>query len=176
MSAIFVRPATAAQVADLGALQMRAWSAANCPGLSKELLENSPEIDFSTAWHSAITAPPSPRHRVLVAVEDDRVMGFAAVAPAAEPDLAPDSEGELVILVVDPGAGRQGHGSRLLNAAMDHLREDGFAVAVTWALATDEAMRGFLVAAGWGPDGAWRDLLTPDGGTLRQVRLHTSLT
>jgi GNAT superfamily N-acetyltransferase len=175
VSAIFVRPAVATQVADLAALQMRAWRAGNFPAVPAELLDGESEIDMAAGWHSAITAPPTPRHRVLVAVDDDRVVGFAAVAPAADPDLTPDAEGELVILVVDPDACRQGHGSRLLNAAMDHLRDDGFRAAVTWTLAVDETMRGFLVGAGWGPDGAWRDLETPDGGTLRQVRLHTAL-
>ena len=161
MSAIFVRPARAQQADDLAALQLRAWHAANYVGVPTRLLDTTAEIDISAGWHAAISTPPSPRHRVLVAVEDDRVVGFAAVAPAADPDLAPDAEGELVLLLVDPPAAGQGHGSRLLNAAMDHLRDDGFAAAVTWILAVDETMRGFLVGAGWGPDGAWRDLRDP---------------
>lgn len=175
MSAIFVRPALPIQAADLAALQLRAWRAGNYPDVPADLLSDLSEIDIAAVWRSAITTPPTARHRVLVAVTDDRVVGFAAIAPAADPDLAAGSEGELVILVVDPDAGRQGHGSRLLNAAMDHLRDDGFPAAVTWALAVDEATRAFLVGAGWGPDGAWRDLEVPGGGAMRQVRLHTSL-
>ena len=37
---------------------------------------------------------------------------------------------------------RRGHGSRLLNATVDHLREDGFATVVTWAFADDKPMVG----------------------------------
>jgi GNAT superfamily N-acetyltransferase len=175
VSAIFVRAAEPGQEADLASLQLRSWRSGNVPGLPRDLLQSASEVDIAAGWRAAIAAPPSPRHRVLVASDDARVVGFAAVAPAADPDLPPGSEGELVVLVVDPAATRQGHGSRLLNAAMDHLRQDGFPAAVTWVPAGDEALRGFLADAGWGPDGAWRDLETPDGGTLRQVRLHTSL-
>ena len=43
-------------------------------------------------------------------------------------------------------------------------------------LADDEATRAFLVASGLGPDGAYRDrVVSPDGDTLREVRLVASL-
>ena len=47
-----------------------------------------------------------------------------------------------------------------------------------WAIASDEALRGFLTSAGWAPDTAHRELdLEGDGTTLvKQVRLHTGIS
>jgi hypothetical protein len=48
---------------------------------------------------------------------------------------------------------------------------------VTWVPANDDALRAFLTAAGWAPDGAHRELELDETGDVRmkQVRLHTSL-
>jgi hypothetical protein len=49
---------------------------------------------------------------------------------------------------------------------------------VTWAIATDDALRGFLSDAGWAPDTAHRELDLDGEGTttVKQVRLHTALS
>ena len=76
-----------------------------------------------------------------------------------------------------PDARRQGHGSRLLNASVDVLREAGADSVSLWVLADDEAVRAFLAASGFAPDGAFRDrVVSPDGDTLREVRLAATLT
>jgi GNAT superfamily N-acetyltransferase len=113
---------------------------------------------------------------VLVALEANRVVGFAATAPSEDPDAEP-AEGEVVAFHVDPDALGAGHGSRLLAAAVDTLRADRFVRARIWLVVGDDAVRRFLEPAGWAADGAHRELdLTGDGtATLRQVRLHTDL-
>ena len=91
--------------------------------------------------------------------------------------------GEISLLVVDPAAWRQGHGSRLLAASVDLLVQMGHREAITWIPVADEARRAFLQSAGWGPDGSYRDLavsaetsLGPDrhtAGLVREVRMVT---
>jgi predicted N-acetyltransferase YhbS len=77
---------------------------------------------------------------------------------------------------VHPDARRQGHGSRLLNAGADLLREAGADTVSLWLLAHDETTREFAAASGFAPDGAYRDrVVSPDGQTLREVRLSASL-
>lgn len=125
------------------------------------------------AWTAAISAPPTPKHRVFVALSKADVVGFAAVGPGADDDLDPEADAELFALHIDPSAFREGHGSRLMHAVADHARDDGFARLVMWVFAADDALRGFLHAAGWGPDGSTRDLDT--GELAHQVRLHTSI-
>ena len=78
--------------------------------------------------------------------------GFAMTSPAADPDCDPVADGELAELTVDPAERAKGHGSRLLQAAVDTLVADRFTRAVTWVDAGDDALRTFLTDAGWAPD------------------------
>jgi ribosomal protein S18 acetylase RimI-like enzyme len=85
------------------------------------------------------------------------------------------------VLVVDPAHGRQGHGSRLLAAAVDLLREDGFTHVFTWVPSTDDPLRRLLIESGWAADGARRTLGSDDepgtqGATeAHQLRMLTDL-
>jgi GNAT superfamily N-acetyltransferase len=130
--------------------------------------------DVGSAWHQAISAPPSPFHRVLVAVEGTDVVGFVACEPAPDEDLDV-AAAELTALLVEPRWGRRGHGSRLLAAAVDLWREDHVAVAVAWVFESDAVVQEFLTTAGWGPDTAVRSL-EAEGTAVRQVRWHTALS
>jgi GNAT superfamily N-acetyltransferase len=114
---------------------------------------------------------------VLVALERNRVVGFAVVGPAADPDSDPVADGELLELTVDAGERGKGHGSRLLTAAVDTMTADRFTRAVFWAIASDDHLRSFLITAGWAADTAHRELdLDGTGSTrVKQVRLHTAL-
>ena len=124
-----------------------------------------------------VLLPADARIRVLVALERNRVVGFAITSPATDPDTDPVVDAELMELTVDPGERGLGHGSRLLQAAVDTMTADRFRRAVLWAIATDDAMRGFLTSAGWAPDTAHRELDLDGTGatTVKQVRLHTDI-
>lgn len=172
-----VRVAWADDAAAIGAVQARALRESYADVLPAELRADVDADTFAEVWRSAVTKPPTAKHRVLVALERNMVVGFAATAPSDDPDADP-TDGEVVAFHVDEGAQRVGHGSRLLAAAVDTLRADGFTRARFWQVVGDDAIRSFLEPAGWVPDGAHRTLdLTGDGAaTLRQVRLHTDLS
>jgi ribosomal protein S18 acetylase RimI-like enzyme len=163
--------------AAIGALQVRAWREAYADLLPAALLDELDGDAFAQRWRQSMARPGDARNRVLVALDRARVTGFAAVGPAGDPDCDPIAVGEVTELVVDPGAGRQGHGSRLLHACVDTLRADRFTTAVAWLASTDDVRRRFLTDSGWAADGAHRELdLYGDGSLLvRQVRLHTDL-
>ncbi|WP_248960343.1 GNAT family N-acetyltransferase [Sphaerisporangium perillae] len=194
MSDVGVRAARREDVPAVTATQIRAWKTAYRDVLPEGPLEQmtSPSAQemWSRQWDEAIVAPPTRHHRLLLAVETDdpltslaaghgepggeRVVGLASHAPAEDPDLEPETTAELLTLLVDPDHTRRGHGSRLLNATVDHLREDGFATVVTWVFADDKALLGFLTSAGWGPDEAERIL--DMGRTVRMIRLTTDIS
>src|SRR5215207_4140806 len=141
----------------------------------------SPTADVSVriAWAddaAALRSPGDARNRVLVALERNRVVGFAVISPATDPDCNPVADAELQELVVDPDERGKGHGSRLLQAVADTMRADRFTRAVTWTLAGADDLRRFLTEAGWGADTAHRELdLDGTGSTVvKQVRLHTA--
>ena len=104
--------------------------------------------------------------------------GFAAAGPTTDEDLWPGTDAELYELHVLPehasSATDGGHGGRLLHAVADTFAEDGFGTAYTWALADDKARIEFLLAAGWGLDGARSNL--DMGVKVPVVRLHTRLS
>jgi len=99
-------------------------------------------------------------------------VGFAAIGPNADPD-ATQVDGELLVGGVSPPERRAGHGSRLLNAAVDTAGVLGFVRVRTWLLEPDRATRTFLEAAGFALDGARRERVTgpADGDVAEEVRL-----
>ena len=180
----FVRPARPEDAAEIARIQLSTWRTAYRRMFPAHVLANLEEGYLARGWAEAIEAAPSPRHRVMISVEqtatDDTVVGFAAVGPADEQALAPeepplpDHVAAVTDLLVEPRWGRRGHGSRLLSAVVDLWREDGFTSAVAWAYDADEAMKKFLGSAGWEPDGAAR-ALDVDDMLVNQLRLHVAL-
>lgn len=175
MADVSVRPAVADDAAEIGRIQVDTWRTAYASVLPQPVLEGLSVDAAVEAWSDAIAAPPSPRHHVLVALEQQWRVGFAAVAPAEdlEPDdPAPETTVAVGPLLVEPRWGRRGHGSRLLAAAVDFARSDGMTRAITWIPEGDVPSREFLLSAGWAPDGLVRALET-GAGELREIRLHT---
>jgi GNAT superfamily N-acetyltransferase len=168
-----VRLARAADAPAVADVQLRTWETVYTPIVPAAVLAAVREIDAEARWRDAITDPPSPRHRVLVATEADRLVGLAAYAPAADDDVDVATTGEITTLLIEPDASRRGHGSRLLAAAVEHLRDDGFTHAVVWLFDADAVARAFYESAGWAADGARREL--DMGRLVPEVRLHTDL-
>ena len=170
------RIARASDAPAVGLVQAAVWRAAYGHVLSQDVVEQLDGPSFARVWRDSLSSPPSPRHVLLVACAGEQVVGFAAVGPCVDPD-ATKTSGELLALGVHPDARRNGHGSRLLNAAVDTLRGKGFDRVSTWILATDEATRAFLTAAGLSPDSAFRDrVIDVDGTVAREVRLTADLS
>ena len=131
--------------------------------------------EATRAWHDAIVRPPLAHFRVLVAIGEPGVVAFAVTGPSPDED-AEERVGAIGEFVVDPRERGRGHGSRLLNAAVDTLRTDGYEVATIWVQAADDALRAFLTACGWAADGAHQEVAVDDAGArLKLVRLHTRI-
>jgi GNAT superfamily N-acetyltransferase len=180
----FVRPARPSDAAEIARIQLTTWRTAYRRMFPPHVLARLDEAYLERGWTEAITAPPTPRHRVLIAVEQGEssstTVGFCAAGPADEQALAPeepplgDDVAAVTDVLIEPRWGRRVHGSRLLAAAVDHWRDDDFKAAVAWAYDADAAMKKFLISTGWELDGAVR-ALDVDDMLVPQVRLHTSL-
>jgi GNAT superfamily N-acetyltransferase len=161
-------------------LQLRAWRTSYADVFPSGTIPSGPAAveAAAAAWRDSLDKPGDARNRVLVALERNRVVGFAITGPAGDPDCDPIADGELQELTVDPDERGKGHASRLVQAAADTMVADRFTRAVTWVLATDDDLRRFLTEAGWAPDTAHRELdLDGSGATVvKQVRLHTALS
>jgi GNAT superfamily N-acetyltransferase len=181
----YVRPARPDDAGEIARIQLTTWRVAYRRLLPAAALDRLDEAWLAENWRAAIEAPPTSRHRVLVAVEQAEqsyLVGFAGSGPVDEQALAPgeprdtldDQVAAVTDLLVEPRWGRRGHGSRLLAATVDLWRADGFSAAVAWTYDGDAATRKFLTSAGWEPDGATRALDVEDM-LVPQSRLHTSL-
>lgn len=172
---VSVRIAWADDAPPVARVQQAAWREQYAGLVGEEALPTSEQLE--QAWTQSLQRPREARNRLLVALERNTVVGFVITVPSADPDRDPGAVGEVQELTVTPDRRGLGHGSRLLQAAVDTLVADGFSQAVTWAIASDDALRSFLAEAGWAPDSAHRELdLDGSGRTLvKQVRLHTAL-
>jgi GNAT superfamily N-acetyltransferase len=172
-----VRVAWADDADAIAQVQARTWRETYAGLLPPEALDMDATA-MAAAWRASLARPQDARNRVLVALERNRVVGFAITGPASDPDCDPVADAELQELTLDPPERGKGHGSRLLQAAAETMQADRFTRSVTWTLASDDALRSFLTSAGWAPDGAHRELdLDGSGDTLvKQVRLHTALS
>ncbi|MCG5211767.1 GNAT family N-acetyltransferase [Streptosporangium sp. KLBMP 9127] len=201
MADVGVRAARRDDVTAVTRTQIRAWKHGYREFLPEGPLEQmtgpAAEELWQRQWEDAVIAPPTPRHRLLVAIErildtdafpalgpggiaaaaatvgPERVVGLASHAPAEDPDTDPTVTAELLALLVDPDHIRRGHGSRLLNATVDHLLDDQFVSVITWVFADNHAMLAFLESAGWGEDGA--DRVLDMGRPVRMVRMVTDI-
>jgi GNAT superfamily N-acetyltransferase len=181
----FVRSAQPADAGDIARLQLTTWRHAYRRLIPRHVLDELDPDWIAQRWLDSIQAPPSPRHRVLVAVEQadqSYLVGFSASGDADEAARAPDEDDRVLgpdvaaitDLLVEPRWGRRGHGSRLLAASHELWRTDGYRRAVAWAFQADTVTQSFLTSAGWAADGTTRaldvdDLLVP------QLRLHTAV-
>ena len=171
-----VRIARPNDASAVGLVQAAVWRAAYDAVLPRELVGQFEASSFARVWRDSLNAPPSPRHVLLVGCAGEQVVGFAAVGPSIDPD-ASETSGEVLALGVHPDARGSGHGSRLLNAAVDTLRGKEFDSMSVWLLARDEDTRAFLTAAGLVPDGAYRDrVIDVDRALAREVRLTADLS
>ncbi len=180
-SAGFVRDATAADAGSIAEVQLQCWHQDYADHWPVDLFESLAAQDVEMQWARAVIAPPGPGFRVVVATDagKESVVGFAALAPSTDPDAAA-GEAEIVAWEVAPGHRRAGHGSRLLAALADHARSVGAQTLAIWVAPDDEGRRALLTQAGFGPDGAHREVALGEGWAdsevhLRQVRLIAAL-
>jgi GNAT superfamily N-acetyltransferase len=159
-------------------VQAVAWRTAYRAVLPATVLDGWDEQAAAEAWEAAAVAPPTPGHGVLVALEREAVVGFAAYGPAelgpGEPPPAGGPTTELATLLVEPRWGRRGHGSRLLAAVADLAAATGARRLQVWLPEPDRVSAGFFESAGWAPDG-WARTLDTGGEPLREVRWHALL-
>lgn len=168
----FVRLALPREASDIATIQYGLMADPRHP--LHALHPQTDAAQLAEVWHRSITRPPLATYRVLVATEGRTVVGMVAVGPSEDDD-ADAADGTVVDLMVTPGSRRQGHGTRLVQAAVDTLRADGFTRATWWVPTTSDELRGWLQAMGWAPDGVHASAEGP-AGILKLVRLHTDIS
>jgi GNAT superfamily N-acetyltransferase len=173
-----VRPALPEDAAEIARVQVVTWRTAYRSVLPAAVLDDWDSQGATDSWRAAVASPPTPGHGVLVALERNSLVGFAAYGPAelarGERTDPAGPTSELTTLLVEPRWGRRGHGSRLLAAVADLAQAGGAARLQVWLLEDDLVSAGFYESAGWAPDG-WARTLDTGEAPLREIRWHALL-
>jgi GNAT superfamily N-acetyltransferase len=153
--AVTLRHATADDARAIAEVHVAAWCWAYRGQLPDELLDRLSVDDREAFWAAWFLAPED-RGAVIVACDEDRVIGFANVGPSRDDD-APDQTGEVRAIYVQQEAQGTGVGARLMDEAERLLRASGFERATLWVLATNDLGRRFYERNGWTWDGTTSD-------------------
>ncbi len=174
MADVSVRRAGPNDAPAVGVVQAAVWHELYAASLPAGLAEHLRPEAFARVWRDSLSHPPPGAHALLVALLGAQIVGFAAVGPAQDAD-ADGQTGEITVLGVHPAARHQGHGSRLLNAAVATLVEAGAERVNVWTTAGDDSALAFLRSSGFGPDGAHRArAVADDAPEVREIRLTTA--
>lgn len=94
----------------------------------------------------------NPEFELLVACENEGVLGFVGFGPARDDDVDAQT-GEVYSIYVHPDRWSEGIGRALLSSSCDALASSGFADAVLWLLEDNMRTCRFYEKAGWVADG-----------------------
>jgi len=169
-----VRRAGPNDAAAVGLVQEAVWAETYAPRVPEHIAAQFTSAGFASVWRRSLASPPPGVWTLLVACAREQVVGYAAVGPSQDRD-GEATTGSLMEIGVHPKGRRSGHGSRLLNAAADILREAGATDLTTWLPADAEATRAFFDQANLHPDGAYRDRGVAEDVTVREIRVAASL-
>src|SRR4051812_42837783 len=152
----------------VGALHFRSRAAAYAHILSPETLA-TPSAAALADWWSERWKWEQDTHRLTVAEDFERIVGFSYVGPSETEGAA-----ELYAIHVDPAVVGTGVGRLLMANALEELAAVGGERAVLWVLEDNERARRFYDRGGWSPDGETR--VEPiSGEPVKQLRYSRPL-
>lgn len=149
---VSVRPGLVDDARAIAAIQVAAWRDTYRTLWPPAALDGLDIDAIETSWRSALSQPPTAKHRMFTACAGPVVVGFAAIAPAPDEE----STGEIVALEVSPARRGDGHSSRLLAACADVLRQSSASGVRVWVVSGDEHRAEFYRSAGLVPSGLVR--------------------
>lgn len=170
-----IRRALADDALGVATVHVRSWQAAY-RGLMPDGYLDQLDVERRRAgWERTIAETDWPRTGTLVATEaNGTVVGFAHIGPAREGDGDPIVIGEIAAIYLLPEAWGSGVGRRLMAAAVNVLRDAGFAEAILWVFEGNDRARRFYEIGGWQLDGAAKDIVIAET-TLAEVRYRLVL-
>lgn len=150
-----IRPATPRDVEPVVRIYVESWNVGFGP-LMPPIEADAGRVE---RWRRDLGSPPPARW--WVAEESGRIAGFVGIRPSRDP--VDPTLGEIDTIAVAPAVWRKGVGSRLMSAALDGLRADGYRLALLWTLDRYPLGASFYAAMGWRLHGATRS----DGTQVR---------
>jgi GNAT superfamily N-acetyltransferase len=148
-----VRRAVPDDAGAIAAIHVRAWQSAYRGLVRDELLDGLTVEGREGFWREA-AAGGQRAGPVFVAVDDDAVLGFCALAVPSRDVNTDEDVAEIAAIYVTPDVWRTGVGTALLDAALTETRARGCKSMTLWVLADNHRARDFYARFGFTPDGA----------------------
>jgi GNAT superfamily N-acetyltransferase len=185
-----IRAGSAADAAQIAAVQRETWFAAYADIIAAEVIDRVTVPDDGARVRQSFRTRP--RQRMLVATDPDpdaagpgtsEVVGYAAYGPETDvlnapwphPLTADGASGrvaELYALYVRPSSWSTGTGRALMERVLARTGAAGYQAITLWVLRDNQRARRFYERAGFAPDGA-TNVLTGLGSIL-EVRYRRS--
>jgi len=126
-------------------------------------------------WNEILSSLPDGA-TVLVALQGERIVGFASVGPSRDDD-ARESSGELSSLYIEEEVAGTSVGRTLMDSVIAFSRSAGYQELTLWVLERNDRARRFYEAAGLQADGTAKQEMHPVVPVLlEEVRYRRSLT
>jgi GNAT superfamily N-acetyltransferase len=163
---VLVRRARLADAAAIAEVHVRTWQAAYEHVFGAERLAS---IDVAGRERLARRFIDGKEFDVFVAEDDEgALVGFVATGP---PDAEDETRRELYAIYVLPRAWGTGAASKLLELAMQAMRDRGEAEGILWVLEDNPRARRFYEREGWTPDGTGETEYLGVGAAIVRYRL-----
>lgn len=152
MSPLVIRAARTEDAEDIAGVHVRSWQVAYRGLIDQSVLDGLSIDERAEGWRRNVAEPLPTSLGTLVAVRDDRVVGWASLGSGRDPDGLAD--GEVYGIYADPSVWSTGAGHALLEAAEQRIAEAGHDRAYLWVLDGNERADSFYARHGWVEDGA----------------------
>lgn len=123
---LLVRRARPEDAEAVSTVHVRSWQAAYRGLVPQWYLDELDPRQRRPVWERRIREADWPRSGLLVAVRDERVVGFLGMNPVRDHDLSPEMVGEVATIYVDPRHWGEGVGGRLMRAGLENLASAGY--------------------------------------------------
>jgi ribosomal protein S18 acetylase RimI-like enzyme len=167
-----IRPAELPDAEAIARLQVRAWRSAYGHLVSERAIGCLVDDERVPLWQRVLGTDP---HGTLVALLDDRLVGFASFGPARDVGTDPARTAELYALYVDPNRWGEGVGWGLWSETRRLLIERGFTEVSLWVLTGNGRARRFYERAGFQVDPSGTDIAEFLGTRLPEMRYRMAL-
>lgn len=164
-----VQPSDARGIAEV---HVAAWKTAYRGLLPDDTLKRLSVDEAEKHWRARLAEPWG---EILVLTRDGEIVGYVGYGPTRDEGADLERVGEIYVLYVAPQEWRRGHGTALLRAALDRLRQSGKIEIVLWVLHNNQQAIGFYEAAGFAADGTEQTKVRADGTLMTIARYRRRL-
>ena len=171
MNSVQIRKANVDDASRIAVIHVRSWQVAYRGHMPDEFLDGLDPERRENMWRELTQ---NPQKIVLVAEDDENIVGLCAAGASRDPDAKPNTA-EVGAIYVQAEKWRRGFGRALLSATLEQLRNRQFEEVTLWVLEGNQRARSFYASFGFKPDGAVQDNDDWKTFRIRELRYRLSL-